>query len=142
MLNVNDIKKIIPHRYPFLLVDRIIDVEPQKRAVGIKNVSMNDHFLIGHFSDRPVMPSSLIIEAMAQVGGVAILGTDENLGKIALIGSIDSARFHRPVVPGDQLFMEAEIIKQRNNIGKLQAKASVAGKVVAEAELMFALVPE
>lgn len=139
MLSITDIQKIIPHRYPFLLVDRILEIEPQKRAVGIKNVTANEGFFNGHFPGTPVMPGVLIIEAMAQVGGICMLDCDEHRGKIAYFAGIDHAKFRRPVVPGDQLRMEAEILKLRGNIGKLQATAYVDGHIVAEAELMFAL---
>ncbi|HBS59945.1 MAG TPA: 3-hydroxyacyl-[acyl-carrier-protein] dehydratase FabZ [Firmicutes bacterium] len=139
MLSITDIQKIIPHRYPFLLVDRILEIEPQKRAVGIKNVTANEGFFNGHFPGTPVMPGVLIIEAMAQVGGICMLDCDAHRGKIAFFAGIDNAKFRRPVVPGDQLRMEAEIVKLRGNIGKLQTVAYVDGHIVAEAELMFAL---
>jgi 3-hydroxyacyl-[acyl-carrier-protein] dehydratase len=139
MYSVTEIQKIIPHRYPFLLVDRIIEIEPQKRAVGIKNVTVNEYFFNGHFPEKPVMPGVLIIEAMAQVGGIAMLDCDMYRGKIAFFAGIDNAKFRRPVVPGDQLRMEAEIIRMRGNMGKIQAKAYVDGHIVAEADLLFAL---
>jgi 3-hydroxyacyl-[acyl-carrier-protein] dehydratase len=139
MLDVTEIQEIIPHRYPFLLVDRIIEIEPQKRAVGIKNVSINEYFFNGHFPGKPVMPGVIIIEAMAQVGGIAMLSCDAHRGKIAFFAGIDNAKFRRPVVPGDQLRMEAEVVKIRGNIGKIHTVAYVDGHVVAEAELMFAL---
>ena len=139
ILNATEIQPIIPHRYPMLLVDRIIELEPMKRAVGIKNVTMNEHFFMGHFPERPVMPGVLILEAMAQVGGVAMLYPEEYRGKLALFGSMDRVKFRRPVTPGDQLYMVAEIIKLRGAAGKLWAEAFVDGQVVAEAEFMFAL---
>lgn len=139
MLNVTDIQNILPHRYPFLLVDRITEVEPLKKAIGVKNVTINEQFFQGHFPGKPVMPGVLIVEAMAQVGALALLAAEENSGKIVLLASVDYARFHRPVIPGDQLILEAEIIKLRGTIGKLQTKAFVAGKKVAEAEMVFAL---
>ncbi len=139
MLSVLDIQKIIPHRYPFLLIDRIIELEPMKKAVGIKNVTINDFFFQGHFPGEPIMPGVLILEAMAQVGGVAMLYPEENRGKIAYYAGIDGAKFRRPVVPGDQLTMVAEIIKLRGNVGKLKAQAFVDDELVAEGDLMFAL---
>jgi len=139
MLDINEIQKIIPHRYPFLLVDRILELEPGKKAVGIKNVSVNEHFFQGHFPGHPVMPGVLIIEALAQVGAVALLSMDEYKGKIALFARIENARFRQQVVPGDQLVMEVEVLKLKGTVGKAQAKAMVDGKVAAEAELMFAI---
>jgi 3-hydroxyacyl-[acyl-carrier-protein] dehydratase len=139
MYSVTDIQKIIPHRFPMLLVDRIIEIEPQKRAVGIKNVTINEDFFNGHFPGKPVMPGVLLIEAMAQVGGIAMLDCDAYRGKLAFFAGIDNAKFRRPVVPGDQLRMEAEIVKMRANMGKIEVKAYVDGHMVAEADLMFAL---
>lgn len=139
MLDINEIKKIIPHRYPFLLVDRILEVEDGKRAVGIKNVSVNEPFFNGHFPDFPVMPGVLIIEAMAQVGAVALLKMPEYQGKIALFAGIDKARFRQQVVPGDQLKIEVEFTKIKGPIGKGTGKAYVGEKLAAEAELMFAI---
>ncbi|MDF2875511.1 MAG: fabZ [Sporomusa sp.] len=139
ILTAAEIQEIIPHRYPMLLVDRIVELEPMKRAVGIKNVTINEHFFMGHFPERPVMPGVLILEAMAQVGGVAMLYPEEYRGKLALFGSMDRVKFRKPVTPGDQLYMVAEIIKLRGSAGKLWAEAFVDGQVVAEAEFMFAL---
>ncbi|MPN06692.1 3-hydroxyacyl-[acyl-carrier-protein] dehydratase FabZ [bioreactor metagenome] len=139
MLSATEIQKIIPHRYPFLLVDRIIELEPMKRAVGIKNVTITEPFFQGHFPGQPVMPGVLILEAMAQVGAVAALYPPENRGKVALFASIDRVKFRKPVVPGDQLQMVAELIKVRGGMGKLWCEAFVDGQVVAEGELMFAL---
>lgn len=140
MLSLTDIQKIIPHRYPFLLVDRIIEIEPMKRAVGIKNVTYNEHFFQGHFPGQPVMPGVLILEAMAQVGGVAMLYPDENRGKLAYFAGMERVKFRKPVVPGDQLRMVAELIKVRGNMGKLWGEAYVDDQVVAEGEFLFALV--
>ncbi|MBU9722632.1 MULTISPECIES: 3-hydroxyacyl-ACP dehydratase FabZ [Bacillaceae] len=140
MLNIEEIKEIIPHRYPFLLVDRILEVEEGKRAVGIKNVSANEEFFNGHFPDYPVMPGVLIIEALAQVGAVAMLKLEENRGKLGFFAGIDGCRFKGQVKPGDQLRLEVEMTRLRGTIGKGKAVASVDGKPVAEAELMFALV--
>ena len=117
MLTATEIQEIIPHRYPMLLVDRILELEPMKRAVGIKNVTINEHFFQGHFPDHPVMPGVLILEAMAQVGGVAMLHPEENRGKLAFFAGMDRVKFRKPVVPGDQLGMVAEIIKIRGGMG-------------------------
>ncbi|MPN44187.1 3-hydroxyacyl-[acyl-carrier-protein] dehydratase FabZ [bioreactor metagenome] len=140
MLSVTDIQNIIPHRYPFLLVDRIIEIEPMKRAVGIKNVTANEEFFQGHFPGQPVMPGVLILEAMAQVGGVAMLYPAENRGKLAYFAGMERVKFRKPVVPGDQLRMVAELLKVRGNMGKLWGEAYVGDQVVAEGEFLFALV--
>ncbi|MFH1855777.1 MAG: bifunctional UDP-3-O-[3-hydroxymyristoyl] N-acetylglucosamine deacetylase/3-hydroxyacyl-ACP dehydratase [Candidatus Omnitrophota bacterium] len=139
-LDINAIKKILPHRYPFLLVDRIIELEEDKRAVGIKNVSVNENFFNGHFPERPVMPGVLIIEAMAQVAGVLMLYKPANSSKLAYFMSMDKVKFRKTVVPGDQLTLEAKVLKIRSKTGQVRTEATVEGKVVAEAELMFALV--
>ena len=139
MLDINQIKEIIPHRYPFLLVDRILEVEEGKRAIGIKNVSANEEFFNGHFPDYPVMPGVLIVEALAQVGAVAMLMKEENRGKLAFFAGIDNCRFKRQVVPGDQLRLEVEMVRLRSTFGKGKAVATVDGELVCEAEIMFAL---
>ncbi|MTI80564.1 MAG: 3-hydroxyacyl-ACP dehydratase FabZ [Firmicutes bacterium] len=139
MFDVKQIQEILPHRYPFLLVDRITEMEPGKRAVGIKNVTVNEPFFQGHFPGYPVMPGVLIIEAMAQVGAVALLSMPEYAGKLALFAGIDGARFRQQVVPGDQLKIEVEVTKLRGKIGKSTAKAYVEDKVVAQGELMFGI---
>ncbi|MDD4955529.1 MAG: UDP-3-O-acyl-N-acetylglucosamine deacetylase [Candidatus Omnitrophica bacterium] len=139
-LSSEEIMKLLPHRYPFLLVDRIVDMEKFKRAVGIKNVTMNEHFFQGHFPGRPVMPGVLIIEAMAQVGGVLMLSGEENKGKLAYFMAANNAKFRRTVVPGDQLVIEVVAGKVRSKTGIVYAKAFVDEKLAAEAELMFALV--
>ena len=141
-LDVQSIMKILPHRYPFLLIDKIIELEQGKRAVGIKNVTINEMFFNGHFPGRPVMPGVLIVEAMAQVGGVLMLSHPQNRGKLAFFMSIKNAKFRRTVVPGDQLILEVGVGKIRSKAGQLLAQASVDGKIVAEAEFMFALVDE
>lgn len=139
MLDIQQIKEIIPHRYPFLLVDRLLEVEEGKRAIGIKNVSANEEFFNGHFPDYPVMPGVLIVEALAQVGAVAMLKKEENRGRLAFFTGIDNCRFKKQVKPGDQLRLEVEIIRSRGALGKGKATATVDGEIVCEAEIMFAL---
>ncbi|WP_248929397.1 3-hydroxyacyl-ACP dehydratase FabZ [Paenibacillus hamazuiensis] len=139
MLDATQIQEIIPHRYPFLLVDRILEVEPGVRAVGIKNVTMNEPFFPGHFPGYPVMPGVLIVEALAQVGSVAMLMVEANRGKLGFFAGIDGFRFRGQVVPGDTLTLEVEITRLKGSIGKGQAKAKVGDRLVAEGELMFAL---
>jgi UDP-3-O-[3-hydroxymyristoyl] N-acetylglucosamine deacetylase/3-hydroxyacyl-[acyl-carrier-protein] dehydratase len=138
-LDINAIQKILPHRYPFLLVDRILELDGGKRVLGIKNVSISDEFFNGHFPGRPIMPAVLVVEAMAQVGAVLLLSATGNVGKLAYFVGIDKARFRKPVVPGDQLLFEVEIVKVREKTGKMIGKAFVEGKLVAEAEMMFSL---
>lgn len=140
MMNTHEIMKILPHRYPFLLVDKIEEIEEGKRAVGIKNVTVNEPFFQGHFPGNPIMPGVLIVEAMAQVGGVAILCQEEYKNKLAVFAGIDHVRFRRQVVPGDVLRMEAEMIAIKRGIGKAKVKAEVDGQLVCEGELMFGLV--
>lgn len=139
MLNTQQIQEIIPHRHPFLLVDRILELEEGKRAVGIKNVTINEPFFAGHFPGYPVMPGVLIIEALAQVGAVAILKMEENRGKLAFFAGIDQVRFRGQVTPGDTLQLEVEIIRLKSKIGKGRAVAKVGDQIVAEGEIMFAL---
>jgi 3-hydroxyacyl-[acyl-carrier-protein] dehydratase len=139
-LDVTEIQEIIPHRYPFLLVDRIIELEVGKRAVGIKNVTVNEPFFQGHFPGYPVMPGVLIVEALAQVGAVAVLSMDENKGKLGFFAGIDQFRFKEQVKPGDTLTLEVEMTRVRGSVGKGRGTAKVNDKVVAEGELMFALV--
>ncbi|MCM3701009.1 3-hydroxyacyl-ACP dehydratase FabZ [Paenibacillus macerans] len=139
MLDIKQIQEIIPHRPPFLLVDRIVELEVGKRAVGIKNVTINEPFFIGHFPEYPVMPGVLITEALAQVGAVAILQVEANRGKIGFLAGLDNFRFRGQVVPGDTLRLEVEIIRLKGSIGKGHAMAKVDEKVVAEGEIMFAL---
>ena len=139
MLNIDEILKILPHRTPFLLIDRIDEMEPGKRAVGTKCVSFNEPYFAGHFLGMPVMPGVLIIEALAQVGAVALLSEEENKGKVAFFGGIDNARFKDKVVPGDVLRLEVEIIRKKGPVGHGMAKAYKQGskKPCAHAELMF-----
>jgi UDP-3-O-[3-hydroxymyristoyl] N-acetylglucosamine deacetylase/3-hydroxyacyl-[acyl-carrier-protein] dehydratase len=139
-LDIKAIQRILPHRYPFLFVDRIIEFVEDKRAVGIKNVTLNDYYFQGHFPGRPVMPGVLIVEALAQVAGVLMLNKRENLGKYAFFMSIDKVKFRKTVVPGDQLILEAEVARLRSKMGQVKTRALVEGKVVAEAQLMFTLV--
>ena len=139
-LDIRRIQQILPHRYPFLLVDRILELEEDKRAVGIKNVTANEHFFVGHFPGHPVMPGVLLIEAMAQVAGVLMLSKSDNEGKLAYILGIDNAKFRKTVVPGDQLRFEVEVKRLKGKTGKVQTYAYVEGKVVAEAELTFSVV--
>ncbi|HEV2072591.1 MAG TPA: 3-hydroxyacyl-ACP dehydratase FabZ [Thermomicrobiales bacterium] len=136
------IRKILPHRYPFLLVDRIIEMTPGERAVGIKNVTSNEEFFEGHFPEYPVMPGVLIVEAMAQVGGVALLSLEEHAGKMALFAGINNVRFKRQVKPGDTILMEVALGTFRRGIGTGTATATVDGEVACRGELMFALVPD
>ncbi|MDQ2686402.1 MAG: 3-hydroxyacyl-ACP dehydratase FabZ [Armatimonadota bacterium] len=140
MLEIEDVRKLLPHRYPFLLVDRILEIDNGKRAVGIKNVTVNEEFFQGHFPQRPIMPGVLIIEAMAQVGGVMILSMEGHEGKMAYLATIENAKFRRPVVPGDTLTSEAVLLRARGNMGKVQCTARVGDQIAAEATIMFALV--
>ncbi len=140
MLTSVDIQKIIPHRYPFLLVDRILEVEPGKKAVGIKNVSSNEPFFQGHFPGNPIMPGVLIIEALAQTVCVAGLLLEGNKGKLGMFTGFDSVKFRRPVVPGDVLRLEGEILVLKMGMGKAKVLATVDGQVAAEGEIRFAMV--
>ncbi|WP_373599843.1 3-hydroxyacyl-ACP dehydratase FabZ [Paraclostridium bifermentans] len=140
MLNIDQIKELIPHRYPFLLVDKIVELEEGKKAVGIKNVTANEPFFQGHFPDYPIMPGVLIVEAMAQVGAVAMMSIDENKGKLGVFAGIDKVRFKKEVRPGDTLRMEVEMVSLRRNIGKANASAYVGEELACSGELMFALV--
>ena len=138
LLDINEIMKILPHRYPFLMVDRIIEGDHGKRCVGIKNVTINEPFFQGHFPAKPVMPGVLILEGMAQVGGIlAFYSEPENIGRSVLyFVGIDKARFRQPVTPGDQIHFKLELLKKRRGIWQLAGKAFVDDKLVAEAELM------
>ncbi len=139
-LGRQEIMKILPHRDPFLFIDKILSLEKGKRAVGLKRLTLDDYFFKGHFPGRPVMPGVLIIEAMAQVGGVMMLAPEENRGKLAYFLAIDNAKFRKTVLPGDDLILEVESVKIKTKTGQLRARALVNDKVVAEADLMFILV--
>ncbi|MDF2674139.1 MAG: fabZ [Clostridiales bacterium] len=139
-MNNIDIQKVLPHRYPFLLVDKILEIETGKKAVGLKNVTINEPFFQGHFPGTPIMPGVLIVEAMAQVGGIAILSMEEYKGKLAVLTGIERMKFRKQVVPGDTLIMEAELIAFKMGIGKAKVCAKVEGKIAAEGEMMFAIV--
>jgi 3-hydroxyacyl-[acyl-carrier-protein] dehydratase len=136
---IERILEVLPHRFPFLLVDRVLEIEPGRRAIGIKNVSANEWYFQGHFPSRPVMPGVLIIEALAQVGAVALLSEPQFRGQIAYFAGIDNARFRRPVVPGDVLRLETTLTKLRGRIGKGEGRAYVGDALAAEAELTFAV---
>jgi UDP-3-O-[3-hydroxymyristoyl] N-acetylglucosamine deacetylase/3-hydroxyacyl-[acyl-carrier-protein] dehydratase len=140
LMDVNDIKRILPHRFPFLLVDRIVEIKGKERIVGLKNVTVNEPFFTGHFPARPVMPGVLIIEAMAQTAGVLMLNTPENLSKLAFFMAIENAKFRRPVIPGDQLRIEIEVLRWKTKTGKVKGRALVDGQIAAEAELTFTFV--
>lgn len=141
VLTVEEVHKLLPHRYPFALVDRIIDYVPGERAVGIKNVTFNEPQFQGHFPDRPIMPGVLIVEAMAQVGGIVLTQLPDVPEGLLMFAGIDKVRFRRPVVPGDQLVMTVELLSvKRRRFGKMQGRATVDNQLVAEGELMFSLV--
>ncbi len=137
---ITDIMRILPHRYPFLLVDRIVEIEGERRIVGLKNVTINEQFFQGHFPGAPVMPGVLIIEAMAQVAGVLIYrDMPDKHSKLIYFTGIENAKFRRPVVPGDQLRIEMELLNRRTNFGKMAGRATVEGKLAAEAIVLFAI---
>jgi 3-hydroxyacyl-[acyl-carrier-protein] dehydratase len=138
MLEAEEIQQILPHRYPFLLVDRVLEVGPD-HAVGIKNVTINEPFFQGHFPGQPIMPGVLIVEALAQVGGVALLNRPEHRGKLALFAGMDKVRFKHPVRPGDVLRLEVTLERIRGRVGRGRGVATVEGKVAAQGEFLFAL---
>ena len=141
-LDLETIREIIPHRYPFLLVDKVLEIKDDKYIKGYKNVTANEYFFQGHFPEKPIMPGVLIIEAMAQLGAVYILAKPQNQGRIAYFMGIDNAKFRRPVVPGDRLDLELEILKMRSRVGRVHGIASVEGNMAAEADISFALAPQ
>jgi len=138
-MDIAAIKILLPHRYPFLLVDRVLELQPQRRIVAIKNVTSNEDYFNGHFPQRPVMPGVLLIESMAQASGLVMLAEEKHRGKIPFFVGIDNARFRRPVVPGDQLLIEADVLKIRGSVCVVYSRALVEDEVVAEARLMFVL---
>ena len=139
-MDVNQIKKLLPHRYPFLLVDRVLEVEPEKKIVAIKNVSINEIFFNGHFPEHPIMPGVLIAEALAQAGCIMMMCNEqENSGKLPLLMGLNNFKFRKPVVPGDQLIMEVEAVKIRKKFGKIKGLAKVGNELVAEGEIVFGL---
>ncbi len=140
-MDIKQILEILPHRFPMVLVDRIIDCEPGKRCRGLKNVTMNEAFFQGHYPGEPIMPGVLIVEAMAQSGAVILLSDTQYHGKIPVIGSIDDVRFKRQVVPGDQLITEVELLWIRRGVGKIRATASVDDELAAQMEMTFMLLP-
>ena len=140
MLNNIEIQKILPHRYPFLLVDKIVEMEEGKKAVGIKNVTVNEPFFQGHFPGNPIMPGVLIVESLAQVGAVMLLSMLENKGKLGVFTGISNMKFRRQVVPGDTLTLEAELLTYRHGMGKAAVKATVEGQVAAAGEISFAVI--
>ncbi len=143
MLDINQIMELLPHRYPFLLIDRILEFEAGKRIVGLKNVTMNEPFFQGHFPGHPIMPGVLLLEAMAQTGGVLAMKSipaEDVKKKVLYFMSIDKAKFRKPVIPGDQLRFEIDVIRQRSNVMSLKAQALVDGAVVAESEMMAMVV--
>ncbi|MUK89686.1 3-hydroxyacyl-ACP dehydratase FabZ [Ornithinibacillus sp. L9] len=138
-MNIEQIKEVIPHRYPFLLVDKVEEMEEGKRVVGIKNVTVNEPFFQGHFPEYAVMPGVLIVEALAQTGAIAMLSKEENKGKLGFLAGVDKCRFKRQVRPGDQLKLEVEITRLKGPVGKGKGIATVDGEVACEAEIMFAI---
>jgi beta-hydroxyacyl-ACP dehydratase FabZ len=141
IMNVVEIQKILPHRYPFLLVDKIIKLDPGKSVTGVKNVTLNEHYFQGHFPGRPVMPGVLMLEAMAQTAGVMIMTKGGHEGKVAFFMSIDNVKFRRVVVPGDQLVMEVESVKDRSRVVQIRGVGKVDGEIAVEADMMFTLAP-
>jgi 3-hydroxyacyl-[acyl-carrier-protein] dehydratase len=137
--DINEIKQLLPHRYPFLLVDRVLEMVPKQRIVALKNVTVNEEFFNGHFPEKPVMPGVLIIESMAQTAGLLMLSETEHKGKIPYFTGINNAKFRKTIVPGDQIIIEVEVIRLKGNVGRVKAYAKVDGQIATEAELMFVL---
>lgn len=140
MLTNKEIREILPHRYPFLLVDKVTELEPGKRAVGVKNVSANEPFFQGHFPEYPIMPGVLIVEALAQIAGIAVAATDDNKGKLGVFAGIDNMKFKKQVLPGDVLLLEAEVLSSKMGLTKAKVKATVEDKVAAEGEIKFSMI--
>ena len=140
MMNNIEIQKILPHRYPFLLIDKITEMEEGKSITGIKNVTVNEPFFQGHFPGNPIMPGVLICEALAQVGAVLLLGMEENKGNLGVFTGINNFKFRRQVVPGDTLVLKAELVTYRHGMGKANVEASVDGSVAAKGEISFAVI--
>lgn len=138
-MDIDQIKETIPHRYPFLLVDKVTEIEEGKRVVALKNVTANEPFFQGHFPGYPVMPGVLIVEALAQTGAIAVLGIEENKGKIGFLAGLDKCRFKRQVKPGDQLKLEVEITRIKGPVGKGKGTATIDGEIACEAEITFAI---
>lgn len=139
MFDINQIKTMLPHRYPFLLVDRVLELIPKQRLVALKNVTMNENFFTGHFPEKPVMPGVLIIESMAQAAGLIMLSEDEHKGKTPYFTGIDNARFRKTIVPGDQIIIEIDVIRIKGNVSRVKAVAKVDNQIATEAELMFVI---
>jgi beta-hydroxyacyl-ACP dehydratase FabZ len=140
-MNVTEIMEVLPHRFPMLLVDRILELEPGVRAKGLKNVTINEPFFQGHYPGLPIMPGVLIVEAMAQAGAVIMLTSEKYAGSIPVIGAIDEVKFRRQVVPGDTLVSDVELMWMKNSIGRIKCVATVDGEVAASMELTFKLIP-
>jgi UDP-3-O-[3-hydroxymyristoyl] N-acetylglucosamine deacetylase/3-hydroxyacyl-[acyl-carrier-protein] dehydratase len=140
VMDINDVMKLLPHRYPFLMVDRIVSFSGETQCTGVKSVTINEPFFQGHFPGQPIMPGVLQLEAMAQVGSILMLNKPGNAGRIGYFMSADSVKFRKPVVPGDTLFIEVELLQQKRNIAKARARCFVNQEVVSEADLMFGLV--
>ena len=142
MLDHHEIRAMLPQRYPLLLVDRVVEIEGDRRAVGIKNVTYNEQFFQGHYPGQPIMPGVLIVEAMAQLAGVLLLRKLEHTGKLAVLLSMDKVKIRKPVVPGDQLILEATTMRVKTRTGNVSCRAMVGNKVAAEAQIRFMLVDE
>ncbi|MBR0366714.1 MAG: 3-hydroxyacyl-ACP dehydratase FabZ [Clostridia bacterium] len=140
LMNNIEIQKILPHRYPFLLVDKILEMDEGKTITGIKNVTVNEPFFQGHFPGNPIMPGVLICEALAQVGAVLLLGMEENKGKLGVFTGINNFKFRKQVVPGDTLVLHAELLTYRHGMGKANVEATVDGKTAAKGEINFAVI--